>query len=512
MGKKINQLKMGVILSYISTFLSFIINITYTPIMIRLLGQNEYGLYTLVASFVSYLSLFSLGFTGAYLRFYSKYKSKNDSNGEAKLNGIFLLLFLSMSILALVTGMILAQFTPEIFGSKLSIEELAKSKILMEILVINIALSFPSTIFDSVIGAHEKFIFQRLITILGTIFNPIICLPLLIMGYGSISMVIVTTGITIFKLLLNIHYCIKKIKAPFKFKELDFDIVKEIAAFSFFIFLNMIIDQINWSLDKFVLGRVAGTASVGIYGVGASINTVFISLSSVIASVFSPRVNRIVASEIDEDKKNNELSDLLIKVGRIQFIIVLYITLGFIFAGRAFVNWWVGEEYTRSYFVALLLISPLVIYLPHSLGIEIRRAKNKHQKASIIMLFTAIINCIISIPLSIKYGAEGAALGTLIGNIINLTWLDIYYVKDIGLDIRRLYKNILKISISVWLPIVFAIIGLLKSNLLFNVCWAIVFSILYFGCLYIFGLNNYEKNNIMKILNKFRRGNNDNNI
>ena len=62
-NRNISQLKIGVILSYISTALSFIINLTYTPIMIRLLGQSEYGLYTLVGSFVSYLSLFSLGFT-----------------------------------------------------------------------------------------------------------------------------------------------------------------------------------------------------------------------------------------------------------------------------------------------------------------------------------------------------------------------------------------------------------------------------------------------------------------
>lgn len=510
MSKKINQLKVGVILSYISTILNFVVSVTYTPVMIRLLGQSEYGLYTLVASFVSYLSLFSLGFTGAYLRYYSRYKSKNDEEGEAKLNGIFLIIFIIMGIIALVSGLILSQFASEIFGSKLSATELSKSKILMEILVLNISLTFPSTIFDSIIGAHEKFIFQRSITILGVIFNPIICLPLLLMGYGSISMVVVTTCITIFKLLLNIIYSFKKIKVRFIFKNLDFKIVKDIATFSFFIFLNMIIDQVNWSLDKFVLGRVDGTNSVGIYGVGATINTVFISLSSVISSVFCPRVNRIVASNKPEKEKDNELTELLIKVGRLQYIVVLFITLGFIFAGQSFVIWWVGAEYSESYYVALLLIAPLAIYLPHSLGIEIRRAKNKHQKASIIMLITAIVNCVISIPLSIKFGAIGAALGTLIGNIINLTWLDIYYTKDIHLDIKKLYLNIFKISMSVFPAIIFAFVGLIKSNLKFDFIWAIIFSLTYFIMLYIFGFNEFEKNNVKKILEKIWRKKNDN--
>lgn len=81
-----DQLKLGVILSYLSTGLNMLIQLIYTPIMIRLLGQSEYGLYTLVGSVVSYLSLFSLGFTGAYLRFYSKRKAQNNAAGIAELN------------------------------------------------------------------------------------------------------------------------------------------------------------------------------------------------------------------------------------------------------------------------------------------------------------------------------------------------------------------------------------------------------------------------------------------
>ncbi|MGB4370021.1 MAG: hypothetical protein WBI74_12380, partial [Caldicoprobacterales bacterium] len=59
---KTNQLKSGVVLSYVSMILGFIIQIVYTPIMLRLLGQTEYGLYNLVASVVSYLGLLSFGF------------------------------------------------------------------------------------------------------------------------------------------------------------------------------------------------------------------------------------------------------------------------------------------------------------------------------------------------------------------------------------------------------------------------------------------------------------------
>ena len=67
---KINQLKAGVILTYLSTGLSVLISLLYTPVMIGILGQGEYGTYTLVNSVVANLGILSVGFGSAYMRFY----------------------------------------------------------------------------------------------------------------------------------------------------------------------------------------------------------------------------------------------------------------------------------------------------------------------------------------------------------------------------------------------------------------------------------------------------------
>ena len=88
-----NQLKAGVIFSYISTGITVLIQLIYLPIMIRILGQSEYGLYSVVSGVVSYLSLFSLGFSGAYLRFFSRFKYQDDKKKLASLNGMFIILF-----------------------------------------------------------------------------------------------------------------------------------------------------------------------------------------------------------------------------------------------------------------------------------------------------------------------------------------------------------------------------------------------------------------------------------
>ena len=45
MHKNVNQLKMGTLLSYLTIAIQNISAIIYTPLMLRFLGQNEYGLY-----------------------------------------------------------------------------------------------------------------------------------------------------------------------------------------------------------------------------------------------------------------------------------------------------------------------------------------------------------------------------------------------------------------------------------------------------------------------------------
>lgn len=505
---KKNQLKLGVLLSYASTGLNMIIQLIYTPVMIRLLGQSEYGLYTLVGSVVSYLSLFSLGFAGAYMRFYLRFEEAGDDKAVDRLNGMFLSLFSLLSILALICGMILSQFTPQIFGSKLTVDELSKAELLMQILVVNIALTFPTSIFDSMVSAHEQFIFQRMLNLAGVVFNPLICLPLLLLGYGSVAVVLVTTFITIAKLLVNIWFCLNKLHVRCDFRHFDFSLLKEIASFSFFLFINMIIDQINWSVDKFILGRVSGTGAVAVYGVGAQINSIFISFSTVISSVFAPRVNRIAAK--GSDSMNHEFTHLFTKVGRWQFLILGLISSGFIVFGQYFItNIYATSEYALAYPVALLLVLPAMIPLIQNIGIEIQRAVNKHKVRSVIYLLMAIANVILSIPLAYKFGPVGSALGTTISLLVaNGFIMNIYYHKAIGINMPYFWSNILSMAKGFILPAVaaFLIMAFIRFRGIWDfLVWCVVYAGIYILSFWRFGMNANERDVILKPLKKLKK-------
>ena len=83
-----SQLKAGALLTYAQMALSIIIGLVYTPMMIRLLGQSEYGLYNTVSSTVAMLAVLNLGFSSGYIRYFARYKKEMDEQTIAKLNGL----------------------------------------------------------------------------------------------------------------------------------------------------------------------------------------------------------------------------------------------------------------------------------------------------------------------------------------------------------------------------------------------------------------------------------------
>ena len=78
---------------------------------------------------------------------------------------------------------------------------------MMLILTFNLAITFPLSIFNSIISAYEKFVFQKVLSIIRTLLNPILMIPLLLLGCKAITMVLVITILNIGCLVINYIYC-----------------------------------------------------------------------------------------------------------------------------------------------------------------------------------------------------------------------------------------------------------------------------------------------------------------
>lgn len=507
---KKNQLKAGALLSYLQMALHIIVGLLYTPQMIRLLGQNEYGLYNTVSSTISMLSVLSLGFNASYIRFYSRYKAKDDRESIAKLNGLFLLIFSIIGAVAFVCGIFLSNHLTIVFDQGLTDAEYAKAKILMLLLTLNLSVSFPMTVFSCIISAQERYVFLKTLGMLKTVVSPLVTLPLLLMGYRSIAMVSVTVAISLITDIIYIIYVFRNLKTRFVFHDFAKGLLKEMFVFTFFIALNIVINQINLNIDKLLLARFKGTAMVAIYSVGFALYAYYETFSTSISNVFTPRIHKLVNAYPDPDERRVALTDLFTRVGRIQYLILGLVESGLVFFGKSFiVRFWAGAGYDDSYYVALLLILPATIPLIQNLGLEIQRAQNKHQFRSIAYSIMALLNLVVSIYLCQLYGAVGSAIGTCVATIIaNGFIMNTYYQKRCNVDVISFWKEILKLSRGMILPIIAGVLLMvfvdLNSILLFVLC-VLGYTVLYCVSMWLFGVNEYEKALLRKPLNKLRR-------
>ena len=494
------QIRFGIILQYAQMALSILISLLYTPLMLNILGKGEYGLYNLASSVISYLSLLSLGFGSSYLRFYFKRKKENPDSIKS-LNGLYLLVFLVFGVVSVVCGLVLSGNISIFFNSSYSSNDIKIAKVLMVILTINISLSFPMSVFISFITSQEKFIFQKLINIGKTVLSPALSIIALFLGFGSIGLVIATTIINIIVDIINVYYCLFKLKMKISFRKLEFGLLKEIFVFSIFIAINQIIDKINWETDKIVIGKIINKEAVSSYSVGSLFNSYYLQFSLAISAVFAPQVNKIVQS--DEKNKNAILTGLMTSVGRIQFFVLMLVLTGFVFFGKYFISAWAGQEYSDSYIVALLLMAPATIPLIQNIGIEIQRAKNKHKFRSIVYLAMALLNVCISVFLTKQFGIIGAASGTTITLVIaNGLTMNIYYRYALGLDILKFWKEIVKILPSLLLPVFFGIMLFTNgiNSLSIFIKDIIIYITIYVISIICFGLNKKERMFLLKWL------------
>lgn len=490
-----NQLKIGAILSYVNILAGLIVGLGYTPIMIRLLGQSEFGLYSLIGSLVAYLSVLDMGLGNTIVRYVSRNRAIGDKKSESKLNGLFLAIYSIIGLITLIVGSILYFNVDNMFGATLSADQIERAKIMMILLIFNIAISFPLSVFASLMQAYERFIFLRIFNIISVLLKPIIALPFLFMGYGAVTLVVTATIVNIACLLTNVYYCFKYLDIHFCKGHFEKAFLYEISGYAFFIFLNAIMDKIYWGTGQFILGMVSGTIQVAIYAIAMQFMNMYMQFSCAINGVLLPKVTMMVANGATKI----ELTNLMIKIGRLQYIVIGYILVMFFLVGKEFIYLWAGENYLSAYLMVLILMIGLLIALVQNAGIAILQAMNLNRYRMTAYTIVAVINIFTSVILAKMYGGLGCAISTAVALLISTGLImNRYYHKRIGIDIPLFWKNIIHMMPSAFILII--LVEIFQMNISLEYSWlyfvikVVIYTLIYMILMYFIGMNGYEKN------------------
>ena len=417
--------------------------------------------------------------------------------------GLFIVIYSLLSVLVCVGGGILISLSGTMFGKGLAPDEIARLKTLLILMTFSTALSFPVSVFSSTIIVYERYVFSKSVCIAETILSPILNLVFLYAGTGSAGLACAGLLGQVLNASVCIGYCMVRIKAYPVFKNMPVEILPELIGFCTFVFLSSIVDMLYWATDKVLIAAAIGSAAVAVYNVGGTFTAMLQNMAHAISNVFSPRVNLMVARQ----EPVEHISELMIRIGRLQYLVISLILSGYIVFGPDFILLWAGPEYADAYYIGLLTMIPLAVPLIQNVAFATILAQNKHRFRSIVYAIIAVLNVVFTWLVLPRFGIIGAAACTAASFVLGQgIIMNFYYHWVTKLDIPCFWMNIGKQTI---VPCIMSIAGVFlvrrvvsMTSMKYLLLGAVVYTIVFAALSWLISMNNYEKNLVLGLVRK----------
>ena len=499
-----NERKKGAILSYIQVVLSVLVNIIYVPVLLRYLGKSEYGLYQIVGSFFSYITVFESCMSVGVLRNYCSALGKQDNEESEVTLSMARAIYRVMAALMAITGVIVIFAFRRFYASSFSVSELKESSAILLLLFANMMVTLLGSVYLTVLTGQEKFTFIKILAIFIQLVQPVLVILCVRKIPYAITISTVIVLLNIATVMLRYLYVIRKLKIKIVKKNRNQKVIHEIVGLSATVLLGCIADQIFWKTDQVILGKLFSTTVVAVYSVGAQIYMMYMQFGTQISSVFYPKISILY----QEENGNQKVSDLFVRVGRITLMIIMLILSGFIVFGKEFLFFWVGEGYTEAYYVAIVVMIPFSVDLAQNLALCILQMKQQYGFRAKIYLLSALINIVTTVIFASYFGMIGAAISTGLSMILTsgliMNW---YYLKKTKLDIIKFWKESTGIIVTAALMAVLALwvkqhmvyerMGILQLGL-----GIALFVLIYAGIIYQFVMNTQEKEQLLAFVKR----------
>lgn len=494
---KNNNIVNGAIISYFSIFLNIVISFLYTPWMIRQIGVSDYGLYSLVGSFLSFF-LMDYGLSVSINRFISKYRAEGEQEKIENILGIAAKVYFIIDVVIFITLTILYFFLCNIFTG-LTVDELERLKVLYCISGGFSVLTFILTPISGAMMAYEYFVDNKildLVTRVGTVSLIIVVLLL----HGDVFQLVFITGLVGF-IVAVVRFIVFRKKSKVKINWSYFDKKELVSLFSFsgWVLIIQISQIFRINLISAILGVMSNTTEISIFSVGRNLEGFVYTISAALNGLFLPTVSRL-----SNNTSRKEITDLMTKVGRIQLFIIFLLFSGFIVFGKEFLTLWVGSEFEDAYYVFIALVFVNLLSLTIQIGNDLVFAENKIKFQAISVLVSSVIGLLIAILLTKDFGAIGCSIGSGIGLLITQLLFVFHFKKEMGLDMSGFFRDChLKIIpvLSVLAMLFYFVKPMLHVHSWVSFCLsALVYAAIYFVVSYLLLMNNDEKQFVKKIM------------
>ena len=492
----------GIVISYLKIATNMICGVILSSVLLRILGDTEYGIYQTVAAFANNLVLLEFGVGTVMIRNISMCRERqNEDEIQRNISTIWTLTWL-LSLLLLVASALFYYMIPKIYSKSLSGEQIRHAQHIFVLISGYLLLNFLIHTINAVIFSFEDYLYGSLQSISRILVRTVLLVVLLVWYKNAIVIALVDLVLSAVCITISWLYCRRKLNVKLRFGEFDPGILRSSIPLALAIFLQGVVSQANSNVDKVIIGVMMTPEMVTLYSVALYIYSIFTSLSNVAASMYVPTVTQYVG----QGRKEKELAKCLIAPSRLTAIIGGMVLLGFISVGGPFVEILYGSDYLVAWPLAVILMIPAYIDAVAGTVVYVLDAMNKRMTRSVVLLLSTTINIILTVIFLPQWGVFGAAIAaavcTLVGPVL---FMNLYYQKSLKIPILWLFRQAFR-GILVYLMfgcgVAFGISNLFDNVYASFLIGGIAFVVISLGGYCMFGMNEEEKRSIKKLLNR----------
>lgn len=492
------QIKIGAMLSYFAIILNVGAGLLYTPWMVKMIGQSQYGLYTLANSLIS-LFLVDFGLSSATARYVSKYRAENNIQKVNNFLGIIYKLYLIIDGLIFLT-LIIVYFFIDVIYKNLTPLEIAQFKVVYIIAGLFSVINFPFVTLNGILTAYEEFIHLKLSEVLYRLMLVAIMIAVLLNGGGLYSLVIVNAVVGLVVIAYKLIVIKRKLPINVNLYYRDVGLTKDLFGFSAWSTVSTLAQRLVFSITPTVLGIVANSAAIAVFGIVSTIEGYVFVFTTAINGMFMPTITRA----FHKSDAAKELNPLFIGVGKFQYAINGLIVAVFFAVGMQFIELWMGHDYSTAYYGILLTIVPGLFYNSLQIANTSLIVTNKVKYQAFVNMFMGVINIVLAFILSKRFGVLGACISIFIAFTVRNIILNIICYKVLKLDIFRFIRDCyIRMSIPICISV---LIGFLMNRIICPQGWTdliirgLVILIIFILSLFICGLNSTDRKYILQHL------------
>lgn len=430
------------------------------PYISRKLGSEGYGVYSFSWSFVSYfVMLAALG-----LHTYSVREGARIRNNRAELESFAAEVFTINTISSLVALFLL--FSIALINPKINKYLLFVSIESLAIILSLIGRDWINSVYEDYLYITVRYIIIQFVALSAMfVFVKtskdvwIYCVLAILASFGgNIPNIFYTRRYAKLKLTRNMHF--KKHIVPL-----------------LTLFANTIAMMVFVNSDIIMLGFFYNDEVVGVYSLSSKVYSMIKQMLNAIVIVALPRVTSVI--ERDED----EYRSLLRKIFNYLTIILIPVSVGLLMMSDSVIMLAGGKQYIAGNPAMKVLSISIIFAMIGSFMMNcVLIANRKDTKCFTSTLIAALTNIVLNLILLRRIGIVGAAITTLIAEIVNAVLMT-YYSKQIVKEKIIDFKNLLQCSIgSVGVLIVCYIVNMTIDNFIIRAIVAIcVSAVVYFG-------------------------------